>query len=133
MYANDEAEGNGIYIYANGDVYKGQWHLGLFHGQGRKVTKSGIIFTGMFEQGYPVSGSTLLMALGSSIIQTAVTSRAPIKEVTQQANSSSTNKTVSRSKGSSEENHSSSSRPYSQTAAGMLETGSTHNPTGPES
>ncbi|MFM7857740.1 MAG: hypothetical protein ACKO96_38920 [Flammeovirgaceae bacterium] len=50
-YANDEAEGNGIYIYANGDVYKGQWHLGFLHGQGRKVTKLGAIFTGMFEQG----------------------------------------------------------------------------------
>ena len=33
-FINDKREGNGKYIFENGEYYIGQWKNGLFHGKG---------------------------------------------------------------------------------------------------
>ena len=42
-WKNDEFEGQGKYIYKNGDYYIGQWKKGLRHGKGIQYYSNGKI------------------------------------------------------------------------------------------
>lgn len=49
-------EGTGVYTYADGTRYEGQFHNGQFHGAGKLVFPNGV-FAGEFKHGRKVDGS----------------------------------------------------------------------------
>jgi len=49
---NEQAEGLGIYIHADGKEYKGEWKDDKYHGGGRLILPSGEIYEGLFEYGF---------------------------------------------------------------------------------
>ena len=49
--AGDCRDGNGRAVFANGDMYAGEWARGLMHGRGVYTYKSGIVYRGEFSRG----------------------------------------------------------------------------------
>ena len=43
--------GNGIYTWVNGDVYEGQWENSVMHGQGKFADTNGAVFIGEWKNG----------------------------------------------------------------------------------
>ena len=48
-YQNVGPDGQGVYTWANGDAYKGQWQAGKKHGQGKFTWQSGDVREGRFD------------------------------------------------------------------------------------
>jgi len=40
-------QGNGTYVWANGDRYAGEWRKGKMHGKGKKTMKTGDVYDGV--------------------------------------------------------------------------------------
>ena len=52
-FANDRPDGRGRYQFANGDSYEGEVRLGVIVGRGSYASKNGDVFDGSFENGKP--------------------------------------------------------------------------------
>jgi hypothetical protein len=52
-FANDRPDGRGKYQFANGDAYEGEVRLGVIGGRGSYASKNGDVFDGSFENGKP--------------------------------------------------------------------------------
>lgn len=57
--ADYEPEGIGLMNLKNGDVYEGQFHNGLFNGEGKYYYSNGDIYTGVFLDGREAGGDII--------------------------------------------------------------------------
>jgi len=48
-WLNDLIEGNGVYLYSNGDKYEGEFRQNLHHGKGAYYCIDGSKYVGEFE------------------------------------------------------------------------------------
>jgi hypothetical protein len=48
-------EGKGVYKYANGDMYEGEFHLDRIEGKGRCIFRGGQVHAGVFQNGIPIT------------------------------------------------------------------------------
>ena len=52
-FASDRPDGSGKYQFANGDAYEGEVKLGIIAGRGSYISKNGDVFDGSFSNGKP--------------------------------------------------------------------------------
>ncbi len=52
-FATDRPDGKGRYQFANGDAYEGEVQAGVINGRGSYATKNGDVFDGSFQNGKP--------------------------------------------------------------------------------
>ena len=50
-YVKDKRQGWGMYIWANGDKYVGNWHRGIMQGEGTFIWARGDVYQGSWLKG----------------------------------------------------------------------------------
>ncbi|CAM2104543.1 unnamed protein product [Caretta caretta] len=70
-FHNNKKHGGGKMTFKNGDngtVYEGQWRNDVFNGQGTKIHCSGVIYDGLWINGYPAAQAKKMVILGPEVI-----------------------------------------------------------------
>jgi hypothetical protein len=64
---NGLRDGQGVFVKSDGDRLDGMWRQGVFHGEGVATFRSGVTWSGTFDNGRLVNG-TRVDAKGNSIV-----------------------------------------------------------------